>query len=156
MTDILEQLAILRAENARLLAESEEQELRPAARKQAGTRQARTISKPWLAVVYNSDGTIAMNVDPKGKIRELTKGFDRSGDADKWVFLRLNEAKPGSYAEITCSFGRVCERITRDEALGRMIGHRRVPVTHSNNYRPGRLLGFGVKVHQTRVEFSRG
>jgi len=131
---LLAEIAVIRAENERL-------------RLLADQPQVHRSSKPWLAVILNGQG-----------YEEMSKSFDRSGDADRWLILRLVKDGASDWtAELTHSLSKSRETVTRDEAFSRSVGHVTRTVTHTAaGYRRGAALSFGQKTHQTRVEFSRG
>jgi hypothetical protein len=142
------QLQELLAQRDKLLAELSID--RPA---QTSGRQAR--QGKWQAVIYDQTGAIQMQV-VNGKAKELAQTFDKSQQADQWAYNKLAKTAPGWYAEVSLSGSKTCTTIDRDTAIDMIYGnHRPFPVTHTKSGRFG-TMGFGVKAHQTRVEFSRG
>ena len=142
-----EQLQELLAERDRLLVWANE----PVTRR---GRQA--TPKKWEVVIYDASGAVQVLVN-KGKVVELVKTFDRSQEADQWAALKLtNNGAAGWYATISLTGTHISTRMDRDPAMDRIMNsHRPGPAFHQKSGRFG-TLGFGVKAHQTRVEFSRG
>jgi hypothetical protein len=145
LQDTYKELLRMRALNARLQAEAE---TKPA-------RKGKVVAtKSWLAVITDADGIIQVRVS-SGKVEELAKSFDKSGDADKWIILRLSDGKPGWQGVLTHSHSNIREVVSRDEALGRSVGHQSKTVTHqAAGFSRGTKLEFGTKVKETRVSFS--
>jgi hypothetical protein len=149
LQDTYKELLRMRALNAKLQAEAE---TKPA-------RKGKVVAtKSWLAVITDGSGIIQVRVTPKGKVEELTQSFDKSGDADKWIIHRLvQDSKPGWQGVLTHSHSNIREVVSRDEALGRSVGHVQRPVSHqAAGFSRGTKLEFGVKVKETRVSFSDG
>jgi hypothetical protein len=143
---IEEEIAQLREANEKLKAsiKEEQDQLKP--------------NQKWQAVITDAKGITQTKIDSKGKVIELAKMFATSGEADKWIIQRLSvDGQPGWQAILQHMLSGVREIVTRDQALGRAVGHKQRTVTHAAaGYRLGGKLEFGVKVKETRVEFSRG
>lgn len=117
------------------------------------------IDKPYVAIVYNQDGTVATTkVD--GNDKELCSGFDHPQEADRWCQRRLNEGGTGQYAEVTWakvlgkSGSPMVTRHERDSAIKAMAPRTRSPYMHTN--RSNGSLKSRMSVGQTQVRFSRG
>ena len=149
--DIQQELELLRQANAKLRAEID------GASSEAPIRGRQSASpKRWEAVIYNSEGIIQAVADKKGRLNELSKSFDRSQEADQWCYNKLARGPSDWYAEVHLTGTHVSTRIDRDEAIDRIFGsHKPNTVCHSKSGKFG-SLGFGMKVKNTRVEFSRG
>ena len=144
-----EELEALRTENKKLLADM------------IGENRAQrraTNGKPWLACIVDAGGAIQCVVNSKGELEEMSKTFAVSGDADKWIIQRMvKDSKPGWQAILTHAHSNVREVVSRDQAFGKSVGHQHTTITHqAGGYKLAGSLSFPWKVHETRVEFSRG
>jgi len=135
--DLMAKLRMIRAENVAL-------------RSNEGKKIAN-----WTATIRDSNNVIQCRVNPKGRLEELTKGFDKVSAADNWCVLRLVEGASDWTAHVEHSIMNVSTTMDRDEAMARTFGKKLGPVTHSQKGSNG-SLGFGAKVKETRVCFSRG
>ena len=110
----------------------------------------------WTATVYDVEGNICTRINSKGNEEDLVKGFDKVSQADRWSDLRLvNDAASDSYAIVEHAEIPLSTRITRDEAIGRVLGKNGPgAVMHVSKGSGG--LGFGVKSHPSHSVFSRG
>ncbi len=120
------------------------------------TREAKIHN--WTVTVYNSKDVIQTKVNSKGKVEEITRGFDLSQQADQWACLRLCDGASDWYAMVEHSAMPIATRITREDAMGRIMGRlpgKGSPVMQGKGKGSG-VLGFQPKVHQTRVTFSHG
>ncbi len=112
----------------------------------------------WTATILDADGVIQAKVTSQGNVVELIKGFDKVSQADSWAALRLIEGASDWYATIEHATMRVSTIMTRDDAMAGVMGRRPgkgSPIMQGKG-KGGGSLGFGVKVHQTRVTFSHG
>ncbi len=120
------------------------------------TREAKVSN--WTATVYDGKGIIQTRINSKGKVEEIARGFDKAQQADQWACLRLCDGGSDWYAMVESSAMPIATKITREEAMGRIMGRlpgKGSPVMQGKG-KGGGSLGFGVKVKETRVEFSRG
>ena len=152
MDDLMEQLRQLREDNAKLRGEVDEQPVKESRRT--------AVEKAWTTTIYNADGEVLTKKDSKGKIIPMIKGFDRASGADKWGSLRLAvDGFAGCYATIEHMSMPIKITVDRDAAMGHIYGQqpgKPGAVQHAKSNSKHKALGFGVKVHQTRVEFSCG
>ena len=149
--DLQAELQLLRAQNAALRAEQETED--EPIRKRRG-RQSASMKK-WEATLFDGTGAIQCII-VKGKAVELHRSFDKAQDADQWAFNTLSRLGASDwYAMVNLSGTHICSLIGRDEALGRLIKHK-TPTAIFQKSGKGGSLGFGVKAHQSRIEFSRG
>lgn len=112
----------------------------------------------WSVTIYDADAVIQAKVTSGGKVDELVRGFDRVSQADSWAALRLVEGASDWYAQITHATMRVVTVMTRDDAMGGVMGRKPgkgAPVMQSKGSYGG-SLGFKPKCHETRVTFSHG
>ena len=154
--EIMRQLEQLRAEN-KALVEAATASHSQAAEQEETTGRGRKAKKMWRveATVYNQDGTIAIRIN-KGKIEELHKGFDKLQEADQWSYNRLCGIASGSYAVVSLVGTPIHTKIERDTAMDKILGNHKAPTACHTKSTKGGSLGFQWKVHETRVEFSRG
>ena len=147
-TNLHAELAALMAEHARLVQADIPEDM-PRHGKQ------KAAPKKWEVCIRDEKGVIQAII-VSGKIKELSQTFDRAQEADQWACNKLAKGASGWYAEISLSGTTVSTRIHRDVAIQRIFGNNRPgPVFHQKSGRGG-TMEFGVKAHQTRVEFSRG
>jgi hypothetical protein len=142
---------------ARLMQENEvlKSTVEPAKAPRA-TREAKVHN--WTATIFDSKDIIQTRVNSKGKVEQITKGFEMSQQADQWACLRLCDGASDWYAIVESGSMPIATKITREEAMGRIMGRlpgKGSPVVQGKG-KGGGSLGFGVKVKETRVEFSRG
>jgi hypothetical protein len=128
----------------------------PKERTSRPTREAKVHN--WTATIFDSKDIIQTKVNSKGKVEQITKGFEKCQQADQWACLRLCDGSSDWYAIVESGSMPIATKITREEAMGRIMGRlpgKGSPVTQGKG-KGGGSLGFGVKVHQTRVAFSHG
>ncbi len=115
------------------------------------------MAKNWSATIFDQNRIIQARITPKGKLEELTKDFERCVQADSWAARRLTEGASDWFAVISHATLHLSTILTRDDAMGQVLGSRRAgPVTHSQ-HGSSKNIGFGCgKASQTRVTFSHG
>jgi hypothetical protein len=145
---------------ARLMQENEALKstgsFEPIAKKARATREAKV--HPWTATIFDGKDIIQTKVNSKGKLEQITKGFEKCQQADQWACLRLCDGASDWYAIVESGSMPIATKITREEAMGRIMGRlpgKGSPVIQGKG-KGGGSLGFGVKAHQTRVTFSHG
>src|SRR5208283_2128929 len=148
--DLLKELARLREENIRLKAGDE-----PKARKGSPVDV-----KPWVAMVFDGKGEVLLFSEGPNRGERIEKTFWKASEADRWVDLRLvKDGFAGCYGTIGHKSMRVLTTIDRDAAMGRTFGRQPGKPGQMQPTKPNpehKKMGFGVKCHQSRVEFSRG
>ena len=114
-------------------------------------------SKKWQAIVYDSNRIIQIRIAGKGKIEELIKEFDFGHKAVEWVNLRLvKDCGTDCYAEVSLVGTPIQQHVSRDEAMLAVYGKKGPgPVYYSKGKSNG-PMGYQMKVHESRIEFSRG
>lgn len=112
--------------------------------------------KPWRATIFDAAGNVQVRVKEDGDEEELVKGFDLGQDADRWADRRLFEGAEGWYAIVEhTSIANVQTRIERGDAMARILKQPKGPTVQVRG-KSTKTLGFGTKVKETRVTFSRG
>lgn len=120
---------------------------------QVGPRGTR---KPWRTTIYNADGVVQSRVNSKGEDEELIKGFDLGQRANEWADRRLFEGASDWYAMVEhTTLANVFTRIERADSIARIMKQPKGPAIQQKG-KSTKALGFGVKVKETRVTFSRG
>lgn len=116
--------------------------------------------KHFLAEIRDaSTGNLCLREKEDGTMEKLSKRFPMPQDAERWVDRRLFDGCPSWYGTVTQTNALHPEHATdvieRVDAIARILKKPRNSVTKSNKYSGGGL-GFGVKVHEKPVKFSRG
>jgi hypothetical protein len=93
---------------------------------------------------------------PNGEWEEMTKTFDMSQEAQRWLDRRLVFDGASDYVGvIQHCLSPVQETISRDEAIARILAGKKM-ASHRITGGKTTALSFRPKVKETRVEFSRG
>lgn len=115
--------------------------------------EATGTSKPWTATIYNAKGEVCTRINEKGKEEDLSKTFDLSSDADRWVDRRLFDGASDWFGVIQ---GHGVEStIIREDAIARILKQKKGPATRKVGSTSS-SLGFKAKAVQDRCYFSRG
>jgi hypothetical protein len=117
---------------------------------------AKQTRKPWRTTVYDAAGVVQTKTNSKGEVEDLIQGFDLGQRANEWADRRLFEGTHGWYAIVEhTTLTNVSSRIERGDAMARILKQPKGPAIHQKG-KSTKTLGFGVKVSETRVSFSRG
>jgi hypothetical protein len=118
--------------------------------------QSSAAKKNWTATIFDSKDVIQVRMKANGEEEELVKGFEVSGDADKWVDRRLAlDGASDWYGVIQHTHSNVRVIITRDDANARFYKMTKGPSMKPQSKSTGKL-SFGAHVKETRSSFSRG
>ncbi len=111
----------------------------------------------WIASVYDASGIICTRTNAEGEEEEMVKGFEVSGDADKYTVRRLAlDCGPGCYAIVTHTHSANVQTILqRDDALAIFYRKGRGPTMKVSSKTTSKL-SFGATCHESRASFSRG
>ncbi len=113
-------------------------------------------TKNWTATIFDSKDVIQVRMKANGEEEDLIKGFDVSGDADKWVDRRLAlDGASDWYGVIEHNHSNVRVVITRDDANARFYKMTKGPTMKVASKSTGKL-SFGVHVKESRTTPSRG
>jgi hypothetical protein len=124
-------------------------------RAHAVTNKPGSVEKPFTATIRRGTGEVALDKDGQ----PIKKGFDLYQRAVDWIDRRLFESSPDCFGEV-CSNkctnpAHATDIIRRDESFSRLFEKPRMAV-HKVSHPSNGNLGFGVKVRQSKVAFSRG
>lgn len=113
-------------------------------------------NKPFEARILDAaaGSSVCTRIKEDGTSEKLIKKFDKPQDAERWVDRRLFDGAPSWYGVVTHRSAE-WDVIERDTSIGRILKRPQGLVTKSNKFGSGGL-GFGVKVHEKPVKFSRG
>jgi hypothetical protein len=110
-------------------------------------------------IIDAATGEVAQRVKDDGEVEELVKGFDLPQDAERWVDRRLFDGSPSWYGVVKHLTAKNKERdtdiINRDDSIARILKKPGKPVTKSPKFSSNQL-GWGVKVRESAIRFSRG
>jgi len=115
----------------------------------------------WNGIILNGRGELQYRINAKGEEKELRQLFAKANDAERWADRQLVTCSPDCYAVIqsTRMMGRdgkpLAIKIDRDLALSRFFKKPR-SVASKTTVSKNAPLSFGMKVKETRVEFSHG
>jgi hypothetical protein len=115
----------------------------------------------WLVLIVDARNELQVRLTASGKEEDLSKLFDKSGDAERWATRKLVEC--GSDCVAIVQSTRMMARdgnpltlkITRDQAMGKMFPKAKGPAVKSTLSKNAPLT-FRMTCHQTRVTFSHG
>lgn len=117
--------------------------------------------KPYFVQIFDGEGNIATKKNDKNEDVDLICSFTDLARANNWCDLRLfNDCAPECYGivqhlRIQNRDGDVmATRVSRDEALARILKEKRGPVTHAKPQSSS--LKWQAKVAQSRSHFSHG
>lgn len=124
---------------------------------EASIEKAQTEKEPkaHVGIIYTESGVIATRLNAQGEEEELIKQFDLPQDCQRWIFRRLIEAAPRSYATMDHTKTAQQETLSRDDAFADAFKIKKGP-TYKPQSKTTSKLGFGVKVSDDRASFSRG
>lgn len=129
------------------------------AEKSIETQQNPTSSaqlKNWVASIYNGENVIQIRMKENGEEEELVKGFEVSGDADRWVERRMALNGQGDwYAIIAHTHSKVQVVVTMNDAMARFYKKVKGPTMKVASKSTG-ALSFRPHVKESRSTFSRG
>lgn len=121
----------------------------------AKVKAPRKVSN-WTSTVLDSAGNVCTRINAKGEEEDMVKGFDASGDADRWSDRRLAlDCVAGCYAVVSHAHSAVKTFIMRDDAMARFYRQAKGPTIKPQSKTTDKL-GFGVKAKESRSSFSRG
>jgi hypothetical protein len=114
--------------------------------------------KTWMARILDAKGELVYvngaRLEGGGYEQiALEQSFEHAQRADGWVDRRLFEGAPDWYGEVEGLGTHV--HVERADSIARILKQPKGPAIHQRAVTT-KTLGFGVKVHQTRVSFSRG
>jgi hypothetical protein len=114
-------------------------------------------SANWVATIYDSKDQVATRIKENGETEELMKGFDKAGDADRWMdrHLSSSEVESGSYGKIAHSHSSVVSLVNRDDALMRFFKAGKSPIMKVQGKSSGSLTN-KMRVKADRSTFSAG
>jgi hypothetical protein len=119
------------------------------------TNKHKREEKPFTATIRRGTGEVALDEDGQ----PIRRGFDLHQRAIDWIDRRLFEASPDCFGEVHSNRCTNPEHATdiirRDESIARLLKEPRMAV-HKVSHPSNGNLGFGVKVRQSKVAFSRG
>lgn len=113
------------------------------------------IKASWVASIYNSDDQLVSRINSKGDKEDLTMGFERDADGQRWADRRLFEAASDCYAEVVHVQTQLVVVIMRDDAIARILYKPKQGAMRVKGITT-KTLGFGVKCHNDRSTFSKG
>jgi len=120
-----------------------------------GMNKPRKVEYPFVATIRRGTGEVAR--DEQGKA--LEKEFALYQRAIDWIDRRLFESPPDYFGEVhsnrCANPEHATDIIRRDESFSRLFEKPRMAV-HKVSHPSNGNLGFGVKVRQSKVAFSRG
>lgn len=112
--------------------------------------------KNWIATVFDSKDVVQTRINDDGEEEELIKGFDMSGDADKWLDRRLAlDGASDWYGVIEHTHSSVRVNVLRQDSIHRIFRSKKGPASHQKGTST-KSLGFGVKCGNDVAKFSRG
>ena len=117
-----------------------------------GNGAARKVA-PYTATVRNADGSVATARNDAGEVVPLRKGGDKGSAIGRWLDLRLVDASPDAYGELTFPVGEPL-RVTRESAMARVLGARGPSAATKGS--PSKGFDGKMKANPSRVIFSRG
>ena len=112
--------------------------------------------KNWTAAVYNAAGEVQTRINAKGEVENLVKGFDLSGDADRWLDRRLAlDVASDCYGQLKHSHSRIEVKISREDAMARLY-KQGAGMVMKHQSKTTSSLSFGVRVKNDKANFSHG
>ena len=132
---------------------------------EAAVKANQTQDKPkdaWIASVYNTKRELMTRFTESGEEQDLRKGFQLSGDADRWCDRRLVlDGEPDWFAEVESTLLHKANGdpfvtvITRDDAMSRFFRRKKQPFTRKTGI-SSKSLKWQPKAKQDRFSFSAG
>lgn len=110
--------------------------------------------KPFIAIIFDSTGSVCTRVKDDGEVEELVKRFDLPQQAERWIDRRLFDGCVDWEGEIH-NHGKLYDAIARLDSIARILKKPGRPALKAQKRSTSRL-GFGVKASQDRSHFSHG